>query len=170
MTFTKQAANRVNHIVIQHLFSNHSLVAIAKLDNDLPPTALYIGMRIIITRNLDKLLGIVNGQSGVINNVHNHSIFLTLPDDRVVAIQPVTEKRDNLHETFYPISLAYAMTICKSQGQTVSKVLLWFDIDEIPPGTAYVALSRVKSKNDIHFLTRLKPQYFTPVTPITQMQ
>lgn len=46
--------------------------------------------------------------------------------------------------------------MCKAQGQTLTKALLWFDIDEIPPGTGYVAMSRVQKLVDVYFVTPLK--------------
>ncbi|CAB3983021.1 Hypothetical predicted protein [Paramuricea clavata] len=44
-----------------------------------------------------------------------------------------------------PNIIGYVTTICKAQGQTLDKAVVWFDIDNIPPGTAYVALSRMYS-------------------------
>jgi hypothetical protein len=57
--------------------------------------------------------------------------------------------------------------MCKAQGQTLRKAILWFDIDNIPPGTAYVALSRVRNLADLLFVTPLKRLYFKPVTQMT---
>ena len=44
----------------------------------------------------------------------------------------------------YPIRLAYALTIHKSQGQTTNKVVVDLGKNEKSLGMAYVALSRVK--------------------------
>ena len=66
----------------------------------------------------------------------------------------------------YDISIfvpTYAMTICKAQGQTLNYVVLWFDVPVLPPGTAYVALSRVRRHNSLSFLTRVFSQEFVPV-------
>ena len=57
----------------------------------------------------------------------------------------------------------------KPQGQTLNKAVLWFNIDNISPGMAYVALSRVKRQEDILFLNRLNPPFFTPVTRPTSL-
>ena len=60
--------------------------------------------------------------------------------------------------------------MCKAQGQTLPKVVfLWLDIEHIPPETAYVALPRVKTRNDILFLNKLKPFYFTAVSRLSQL-
>ena len=44
----------------------------------------------------------------------------------------------------YPFVPGYTMTICKRQGQTLDNIIVWFDTATLGPGTAYVALSRVK--------------------------
>ena len=56
------------------------------------------------------------------------------------------------------------MTICKSQGQTLNNIIVWFDMACVGPGAAYVALSRVKTINSIKFLTPLQMSHFQPVT------
>ncbi len=48
----------------------------------------------------------------------------------------------------HPIRLAYALTIHKSQGQTLVKVVIDLGKNERSLGLAFVALSRVKKFND----------------------
>lgn len=55
------------------------------------------------------------------------------------------------------------MTVCKAQGQTLSGIVIWFDVDTVPLGAAYVAISRAKKLEDIRFLTPLKICHFRPV-------
>ena len=157
LTFTKNAANRINEVVISSLFQTHQPLTYAQLDCESPPMPLYKGMRVMITQNRDKPNGVVNGQLAVIHMVENRSVLLKFPNEKIVAIYPVTVMKGNSSVTLYPLLAAYATTMCKAQGQTLKKVVLWFDIDNIPPGTAYIALSRVKNRNDIHFLNKLKP-------------
>ena len=38
----------------------------------------------------------------------------------------------------YPFVPAYAMTICKSQGQTLVNIIVCFDTASLGPGAAYV--------------------------------
>ena len=97
--------------------------------------------------------------------MHNATI-LSLPDGKIVivSVYPVTQYNDNGERvTIYPFVPAYAMTICKAQGQTLNYVVLWFDVPVLPPGTAHVALSRVRRHNSLSFLTRVFSQQFVPV-------
>jgi hypothetical protein len=94
---------------------------------------------------------------------HNATVVLKLPGNKLVATYPITLESDNGQKTSYPFRIGYANTMCKAQGQTLPKAILWFDQDNIPAGTAYVALSRVKNLTDIFFLTPLKSCFFKPV-------
>jgi len=52
----------------------------------------------------------------------------------------------------FPISLCFAMTINKSQGQTLNKVGLYLSRPVFTHRQLYVALSRVKSKKGLKIL------------------
>jgi len=52
----------------------------------------------------------------------------------------------------FPISLCFAMTINKSQGQTLKKVGLYLPRPVFTHGQLYVALSKVKSKKGLKIL------------------
>lgn len=94
------------------------------------------------------------------------TIFLKLCINIVIPVYPITSQQGTQHVTLYPFTLAYATTMCKPQGQTLQKAILWFDIDRTPPGAAYVALSRVKKLDDLFFLIAFHPSHFTPVKSV----
>jgi len=84
--------------------------------------------------------------------VSNTSKFLIQKFDYLIKDDQV------VHEvvatfTQYPIKLAWAVTIHKSQGQTFEKAIIDLDRGSFAPGQTYVALSRVTSMDGL-FLTR----------------
>ena len=108
-------------------------------------------------------------QIATVHTIHNLSVYLKLMNHKIVAIYPVTMNKNGQRTTLYPFCPAYATTLCKAQGQTLQKLVVWFDTDNIPPGTAYVALSRVRCRNDIYFMTQLKPYFLYTCHPTSRV-
>ena len=94
-------------------------------DCELPPLPIYKGMSVIITKNSDKKNGVMNGQKAWVDFVHNKTVFLKLPNGSTVSTYMVTSTTpDGGVTTAYPFVPAYALTICKSQGQTLQIVII----------------------------------------------
>ena len=108
----------------------------------------------------------VNGQIAFVENAHNTTVFVKLPNSLVVPIYPITSLGDRKDITVFPMHIAYANTMCKAQGQTLKKAILWFDVDTTLPGAAYVALSLVQALSNVYFLKPLKSSHFTPANII----
>ena len=58
--------------------------------------------------------------------------------------------------TQFPLTLAWATTIHKSQGKTLDSICVDFTCGTFAPGQAYVALSRARSINGITLKQSLK--------------
>ena len=69
LTISKNAAHTANDVVIRHLYNKEEPLASLQLDDDRPPQVIYRGMRVIITRNRNKALGVVNGQECTVYSI-----------------------------------------------------------------------------------------------------
>jgi len=113
-----------------------------------------------------------NGKLAIITNLEKDYIVVRFRDGNELKIEPETwknvsyklnEESGDIEEkelgsfSQYPIRLAWAITIHKSQGLTFEKVII--DAGQaFAPGQVYVALSRCVSLDGIVLYSRLTPQ------------
>ncbi len=125
------------------------------LMNDESLNQVQKSMRLIITQNINKQIGFVNGQFVNVVAVCNNTTIAWTQSGAIFNIHPITKIVNDREITVYACLPGYAITICKAQWQTLNKVVLWIDTERTPSGTAYVAFSRVKRLSDLYFLTEL---------------
>src|SRR3990172_2958628 len=112
-----------------------------------------INAQIMITWNIDVENKISNGTRGVLKDITENGILVTLKDNRDIKIERIEYKYKNDEESLirlqYPIIIAYALTIHKCQGSTLDFCMIDIGPKIFAPGQAYVALSRTRGWNTL---------------------
>ncbi|XP_051168410.1 uncharacterized protein LOC127286139 [Leptopilina boulardi] len=130
----------------------------------LPPHKLSfkVGCIIMLLRNMNLVQGLCNGTrlvvKSLLRNVISAEIITGKSKGEIVFIpridlspSPDTYPFKMIRRQF-PVRLAYAMTINKSQGQSFDKVGIYLPISAFGHGQIYVGCSRVKSKEHLKIL------------------
>lgn len=130
---------------------------------------LKVGAQVMFTKN-DEAKRWVNGTVGRIVDFEEDAIRVEVKDGILKGTYDVNRvkwesfkyeydhEKDRIRPVStgvyrqYPLMLAWAVTIHKSQGKTLEKVLLDLGNGAFSPGQVYVALSRCRALEDIHLL------------------
>jgi ATP-dependent DNA helicase PIF1 len=125
----------------------------------LPPHALClkVGCSVMCLRNLDPVNGLCNGTRLQVNYIGNHFLRCTIIGGkhrgkvhllpRLPLQSPDNDARCpySFKRIQFPVRLAYAMTINKSQGQTLKKVGISLKQEVFSHGQLYTAFTRTTS-------------------------
>ena len=122
------------------------------------------GMRIRLTRNVDKERGFVNGALAHIEHVLAPDVFIAKTPAGVHILVHRVAYRDAGRRSFMPFCYGYAMTMRRAQGSTLEFVGLFFD-HKYPAdrGYAYVGNSRVRKAECLYLMGKLKRTDWLPV-------
>ena len=153
--------------------ANKSFSYRAELEGDFPESAypaeeqllLKVGSQVMFIKNdTERIKRYFNGKIGIVTGLDQDKILVQCKDD-ADEIEVKKEKWENIRYTVdkksrqlneevlgsftqYPLRLAWAITIHKSQGLTFDKVII--DAGEaFAPGQVYVALSRCTTLDGI---------------------
>lgn len=161
----------------EHVFRAHGTGPKEEVEwlqkNLVTPTELKvkIGARVMVTANLPSgegdTLAAANGDMGEVIGWDAETIRVRLDSGSMLQIEPhvwdfdpTTESETGCFSQF-PLRLAWAATIHKSQGLTLDAALI--DIRAArEPGQAYVAVSRVKSLAGLHLKDWFSGMFISP--------
>jgi hypothetical protein len=133
---------------------------------------LKIGAQVMFVKNdLSFEKNYYNGKMGEIKEISSQEILVYFPEEkktievekyewqniRYTLDDGTKEIKEEVLGTFvhYPLKLAWAITVHKSQGLTFEKAIL--DVSQVfAPGQAYVALSRLRSLNGLVLLSPMQ--------------
>ena len=152
----------------------------ANIEGDFPESMFPVlqqlvlkeGAQIMFTRNDGENRMYFNGKLATVSSISGDDIIVEMADSHILytlqksiwenkryTIDPSTQEIDDeIIGTFeqYPIKLAWAITVHKSQGLTFDKAII--DVAQaFADGQVYVALSRLRSLDGLIMRTRIDP-------------
>ena len=169
----------VDHINERHLNELKTLEIVYKgiIKGDFPMNALptdlelslKVGAQIVFIKNSPDRRW-VNGTLGIVDSLSDEKLCVRLEQGNVVEVEPevwgniryqYNEEKGTVDEIElgsymqFPVKLAWALTIHKSQGLTFNKVIIDIGRGAFTGGQTYVALSRCRSFNGISLCSTL---------------
>jgi len=133
---------------------------------------LKVGAQVMFIKNdLSPEKNYFNGKIGIVKSLSDGEILVHFPEEKVTIeatkyewknvrylVDELTKEiKEEVLGTFvhYPLKLAWAITVHKSQGLTFDKAML--DVSQVfMPGQAYVALSRLRSLQGLILLSPMR--------------
>ena len=179
LTCTNYLADQINQRELDNLSSKEfsftgNIEGKFSLEHDKLPSPFVLrlkkGAQVMFTKN-DELKRWVNGTIGVISDIDQDSIRVEVDSKAAYDLRPAiwetyryyyNSEKDQIEAkkvgqyTQYPLMLAWAVTIHKSQGKTLAEVNVDLGKGAFAFGQVYVALSRCQSMEGITLLRPMK--------------
>jgi ATP-dependent exoDNAse (exonuclease V) alpha subunit len=182
-TCTKRAAEKVNQAaavvrvgrrrVLAELpadfevnTENYTERGVLRTDRKPIPSRIELrrGLRVVLTKNLDKEHDFVNGMMCTVKawNEDSRCLEVTTVTGRSLEVYQYTDPNPAAQNaSYFPIRMGYASTIYKLQGSELEHITIYLD----RPGhraAAYVAMSRVRHDADYLFGGFYTKKHFVP--------
>ncbi|MBD5358020.1 MAG: AAA family ATPase [Bacteroides sp.] len=180
-TYSIKLKKHTSHVTIKHseLPSKHDIEPIVIPSQYDGVLNFKEGAKVMLTKNckVNRKPYYTNGDFGTIKSFDDSTFKITLEKNKKEIYCPywdneLIDKRYKFkydpkqHKIIrgqspiqitqqYPVKLAYAFTIHKSQGQTYDKVILDLKSHIFAPGQLYVALSRAKSLDTLYLTKKV---------------
>lgn len=134
---------------------------------------LKVGAQVVFCRN-DYAQGVVNGTIAKVAELGSDKVKVVLENGEEIEVKKmIWEKRESKYnketkevESFvvgtfaqYPLKLAWAITIHKSQGMTFDRMHFDLTRGTFAPGQAYVAISRMRSINGLTLSNKIRKSH-----------
>ena len=171
LTSLKRTAEKINDFKLEQI-NTDEFIFHAEISGRVNPKSIQVPeilklkatSRIVFCRNT---IDFQNGETGTIINIDNYSIKILKDDNKIIYLNKIDynfyeyshRNKANIIGIFrqYPIKLAYAITIHKSQGMTLNcDVIIATGNNCFESGQFYVAISRVANPKRLRLLNPLK--------------
>ena len=170
-------ARRLNALATETRTFHAEIEGEAPAERDVPVSGeltLRVGAQVMVCRNVYDGDGrlVSNGAVGEVVGFGGDGPVVALRDGRTIVVGPAKWPKngyvydagdDDLREellgafTQIPLKLAWAVTVHKSQGQTLDSAILELEMRAFAHGQLYVALSRVRRFEGLFLRRRLTP-------------
>jgi ATP-dependent DNA helicase PIF1 len=130
------------------------------------PLTLCVGAQVVVTRNINPDMYIVNGTRGTVAELSQDCVVIQLLDLQTYTITFFNVKTDNggieqIDFAYIPLKLAWGLSIHSSQGMTLNALEIDLGDSIFAEGQAYTGLSRAKNLGTLRITKLLKRSFKT---------